>query len=53
MDDQKVREVPTDYAVKWVSDNLSPDKLTNDLMSVGLGMFPEVAKSVSGNTLTE
>lgn len=33
MDDQKVKEVPPSYAVKWVSDNLSPDQLTNDKMS--------------------
>lgn len=53
MDDQKVKEVPPSYAVKWVSDNLSPDQLTNDKMSYWLGMFPEVMKAVSGNTLTQ
>ena len=53
MDDQLVIAVPKEFAVKWVSDNLSPNKLNNDLMTVGLGMFPDVAKAVSGNTITE
>ena len=53
MDDTLVASVPKQFAVNWVSANLSPDQLTNDKMSYGLGMFPEAMKAVSGNTLTQ
>lgn len=53
MDDALVASVPVQEAKNYVSKYLSPDQLTNDKMTYGLGMFPEVMKAVSGDTLTQ
>ena len=53
MDDALVASVPAQYARDFVATNLSPDQLNNDKMAYGLNLFPEVAKAVSGNTLSE
>lgn len=53
MDDELVKAVPVQEAKNYVSKYLSPDQLTNDKMTYGLGMFPEVMKAVSGNTVVE
>lgn len=53
MDDSLVAAVPAQFAKDFVTTYLSPNNLTNDKMTYGLGMFPEVMKSVSGDTVVE